>query len=109
MADLALIPDAAWHEAQRRAVIRPLAELGRWPRHLVRAAAAQLGLSERQTYTLVRRCREAGGELTALLPGRSSGGRAKPRVATTSEAVLHQTVHELYLTRQNLTCSAHCA
>ena len=106
MADLALIPDAAWREAQRRAaVIRPLAERGRWPRHLVRAAAVQLGLSERQTYTLVRRCREAGGELTALLPGRSSGGRAKPRVATTSEAVLHQTVHELYLTRQKPTAA----
>jgi putative transposase len=73
MADLSLIPEAAWREAERRAgVVRPLAERSRWPRHLVQAAAAALGLSERQTYTLLRRCRNAGGTLTALLPGRSS-------------------------------------
>jgi putative transposase len=62
MVDLALISDAAWREAQRRAeVIRPLAERGRRPQHLVRAAAERLELSERQTYTLIRRCLEAGG------------------------------------------------
>ena len=57
MANLSLIPEAAWREAQRRAeVIRPLAELDRRPRRLILAAAARLGLSERQTYTLIRRC-----------------------------------------------------
>ncbi len=56
MSDLSLIPEAAWREAQSRAeVIRPLAERGSRPRHLVQAAAAALGLSERQTYTLLRR------------------------------------------------------
>jgi len=106
MADLSLISDAAWREARRRAeVIRPLAERERRPRHLILAAAAALGLSERQTYTLVRRCLDAGGDLTALLPGRSSGGRAKPRVPTVTEAALHQTVHELYLTRQKPTAA----
>ena len=44
MADLSLIPEAAWHEAERRAdVICSLAERERRPRHLVRAAAATLG------------------------------------------------------------------
>jgi putative transposase len=106
MADLSLISDAAWREARRRAeVIRPLAERERRPRHLILAAAAALGLSERQTYTLVRRCLDAGGDLTALLPGGSSGGRARPRVATVAEAILHQTVHELYLTRQKPTAA----
>jgi hypothetical protein len=48
MADLSLIPDADWREAERRAaVIRPLTELERRPRHLILAAAA-LGLAERQ-------------------------------------------------------------
>jgi putative transposase len=66
--DVSLVPEEAWREAQRRAeVIRPLAEGDRRPRHLVRAAAATLGLSERQTYTLLRRCREGGGDLTAPL------------------------------------------
>jgi hypothetical protein len=46
MADLSLIPEAAWREAERRAgVVRPLAEQGRWPHHLVQTAAAALGLS----------------------------------------------------------------
>ena len=106
MADLSLIPEAAWREAERRAaVIRPLAERARRPRHLILAAAATLGLSERQTYTLVRRCLDAGGDLTALLPGRSNGGRARPRVATTGEAILHQTIRDLYLSPQKPTAA----
>lgn len=49
--DLSLIPEAAWREARRRAeVVRPLAERPCRSRHLVRAAATTLGLSERQTY-----------------------------------------------------------
>ena len=87
MTDLSLIPEAAWAEAQRRSdVVRPLAARDRQPRHLVRAAAASLGLSERQTHTLLRRCRETDGALTALLPGRSGGGRGGTRIAAESEA-----------------------
>jgi putative transposase len=109
MADLSLISDADWREAERRAaVIRPLTEFERRPRHLILTAAAALGLAERQTYTLVRRCMDAGGDLTALLPGRSSGGRARPRVATAGEVVLYQTVHQLYLKPQKPT-AAHLA
>lgn len=101
MADLSLIPERAWREAERRAaVIRPLAERERWPRPLVQGAAAVLGLSERQTYTLLRRCRDAGGALTALLPGRSSGGRNRPRLTSATEAALRQVVEEGYLTPQ---------
>ena len=82
MSDLSLIPGATWREARCRAeVIRPLANRDGRPRYLVRAAAMTLGLSKRQTYTLLRRGREAGGALTALLPGRSSGGRNQPRTA----------------------------
>jgi len=98
MSDLSLVPEAAWREAQRRAeVIRPLAERGSRPRHLVQAAAAALGLSERQTYTLLRRCREAGGPVMALVPGTFSGGRNKPRVPPASEAALTRIVHEVFL------------
>ncbi len=101
MADLSLIPEAAWSEARRRAeVIRPLANREHRPRHMIQAAAVTLGLSERQTYTLLRHCREAGGELTALLPRQSSGGRDRPRMGPASEAALHRVVHEFYLTPQ---------
>jgi putative transposase len=103
---MTLVPEAAWREAHRRAeVVRPLAARDRRPRELVQAAAATLGLSERQTYALLRRCREADGDLTALLPGQSSGGRNKPRVAPASEAALEQIIRELYLTPQKLTAS----
>ncbi len=101
MVDLSLISEAAWSEARRRAeVIRPLAERDHRPRYMVRAAAATLGLSERQTYTLLRRCREAGGELTALVPGRSCGGKGRTRTAPASEAALRRVVQEVYLTPQ---------
>ena len=104
MSDLTLVPEAAWREAQRRAqVIRPLAERDSRPRHLVQAAAAALGLSERQTYTLLRRCREAGGAVTALVPGTSSGGRNKPRVPPASEAALLRIARDFYLTSQKPT------
>jgi putative transposase len=106
MADLSLIPDAAWLEAQRRAeIIRPFAESEHRPRQFVQAAATALGLSERRTYALVRRYRDAGGDLTALLPGRPNGGRDRSRVPPASEVMLHQTVHELYLTRQKPTAA----
>ncbi len=106
MTDLSLIPEAFWSEARRRAeVIRPLAERDHRSRSMVQAAAAALGLSERQTYTLLRRCREAGGELTALVPGRSSGGRSRPRTAPASEAALRRVVQEVYLTPQKPTAA----
>jgi putative transposase len=38
-----------------------------------------------------------------MLRATHGGGRARPRVATVSEAVVHQTVRELYLTRQKPT------
>lgn len=101
MTDLSLISEAAWAEAQRRAdIVRPLAARDRQPCHLVQAAAASLGLSERQTYTLLRRCREADGALTALLPGCSGGGRGGTRIAAESEAALRRIIEETYLTAQ---------
>ena len=40
MVDVSLVPEAAWHEARRRAeVIRPLVESAHRSRHLVQAAA----------------------------------------------------------------------
>ncbi len=54
---------------------------------------------------LLRRCREAGGELTALAPGRSSGGRNRPRTAPASEAALRRVVQEVYLTPQKPTAA----
>lgn len=53
-------------------VIRPLIEFKHCPREKARAAAAELGLSDRQIYRLIQRLRKLDGELTALLPGGSN-------------------------------------
>jgi transposase InsO family protein len=60
----------------------------------------QLGLSARQVYTLVQRLRQADGALIALLPRRSDGGRAKPRLAAPRENLLQRLIEEIYLTSQ---------
>lgn len=102
--DLSLIAAPAWRQAERRAaVIRPLAALPACPREEARAAAEALGLSERQVYRLLRRCREDGGALdfrwwradrAAAAAGRGSGRRATGRS--------RDVVAELYLTPQRL-------
>ncbi|MGI8476672.1 MAG: Mu transposase C-terminal domain-containing protein [Thermomicrobiales bacterium] len=101
--DIALVPDALWREAERRAaVIRPLAALPACPRGHASAAARELGVSERQIYRLLRRCREGGGELTALLPTGSDGGRGKPRLEARRDDLVRDVVDDLYLTPQRL-------
>ena len=101
--DIALVPDGLWREAERRAgVIRPLAALPACPQAQAAAAARELGVSERQVYRLLRRCREADGELTALLPTGSGGGRGKPRLEVRRDDLVRDVVEELYLTPQRL-------
>jgi putative transposase len=92
-----------WHEAQRRAaVIRPLAERDRCPRHLVKAAAADLGLGERHVYTLVGRWREAGGELATLLPRNSDGGKGKSRIPSKTDAIIRRVIDDVYVGAQRI-------
>jgi putative transposase len=101
MADLSQIAEQEWDEARRRAVVlRPLLEFNRCPRRNAREAAVGLGLSERQIYRLIQRLRESGGELTALLPGGSDGGRGKRRLAAPRENLLHRLIAEIFVTRQ---------
>jgi len=80
--------------------MRPLMDLEHCPRERARAAAAELGLSERQVYRLMQRLRAAGGELTALLPGGSNGGRGKQRLSVSREQLLRRCIDDLFLTRQ---------
>lgn len=101
--DLRLVPEPLWQEAERRAlVLRPLAALPACPREQARAAAVALGVSERQVYRLLRRCREGGGTLTALVNSGSDGGRGKRRIEERRDALIRDTVTELYLTPQRL-------
>jgi putative transposase len=101
--DLITVPEAHWREAERRAaVIRPLAALPACVREDAKTAAAALDMSERQIYRLIRRCREAGGELTALLPGGSGGGRGRVRLDPGRDDFMMEVIDQLYLTTQRL-------
>lgn len=105
--DLSLIPEPLWQEAERRAaVLRPLANLPACPRDQARTAAAALGVTERQVYRLLRKCREGGGTLTAMLRGRSSGGRGKVRITERRDILIREAVTDLYLTPQRLSAAS---
>lgn len=101
MTDLSQIAEEDWNEACRRVeAIRPLVGLQHCPRLQARAAAAELGLSERQVYRLIKRLREADGAVTALLPGGSDGGRGRRRLAAPRENLIRRLIKEVFVTPQ---------
>jgi putative transposase len=107
MTDISTFSDEAWQEAKRRAeVIRPLAAREHCPRPLARAAAQDLGLSERQVYTLVKRCRAGDGALGALVPAVSSGGRGSTRLSQGREDLIRDLIYSVYLSPQRLSAEA---
>ncbi len=104
---LLTVPDEVWAVAVRRAeVIAPLAEAGRAGGEAVDSAAELLGVSRRQVYVLLRRWREGGRVVSALVPGRSSGGRGGRRLPADVEAILAEVLPRECLTRQHRTTAA---
>ena len=98
---LLAVPEEAWSLAVRRAeVIGPLARLDVVGLEAADAAAAELGVSRRQVYLLVRRWREGEGVVSDLMPRRSSGGRGGGRLPDEVEAVVRDVLRTRYLTRQ---------
>ncbi len=107
MTDISLIDDAAWEIAKQRAeVIRPLATKSRCSLLLVRAAAAKLELSERQVFTLIKRCRDSEGAVDSFVPRTSGGGKGSHRIARDRERMIRTTINEFYLTSQRLSAAA---
>lgn len=103
MTDISTFSDEVWQEAKRRAeIIRPLAAQEHCPRPLARAAAQDLGLSERQVYTLIKRCRAGDGALGALVPAVSSGGRGSTRISQDREDLIRDLIYSMYLSPQRL-------
>lgn len=93
--------DATWAEAVRRAaVIAPLAARDGVSASAARDAGRMLGLSERTTYTLLRRWRASGGLAASLAPRPSPGGRGKGRIPAAVERVVAEAIRDEYLTRQ---------
>lgn len=78
---------AAWDLAVRRAeVIGRLAELDEVSHRCADAAAAELGLSRRQVYVLLRRWRQGEGVVSDMLPGQSGGGRGREHLPEAVES-----------------------
>jgi putative transposase len=71
-------------------------------------AAAELGVSRRQVYALVRRWREGEGLVSDLLPGTSSGGRGGGRLPDEVEAIVRDVLSKRYLMRQRRTAASAC-
>jgi putative transposase len=99
--------DEVWNLAVRRAeVIGRLAQAGVVGLEAADAAAAELGVSRRLVYVLLRRWREGEGVVSDLIPQRSSGGRGREHLPDAVEAVIRELLRTHYLTRQKRSVAA---
>ena len=99
--------EKVWSVAVRQAeVIGDLAREERVGVEVADAAAAGLGISQRQVYVLLRRWREGEGLVSDLLPRRSGGGRGRGRLPGEVEALLAEVIRTQYLGRQRRSVAA---
>lgn len=109
VAELGVLTASAeeWSVAVRRAEV--IGRLAREPQVRIAEAdeaAAELGISRRQVYGLLKRWRAGSGLASDLLARRSSGGRGRGRIPEEVEALLAEVIRSRYLTRQRRTVSA---
>jgi DNA-binding CsgD family transcriptional regulator/molybdenum-dependent DNA-binding transcriptional regulator ModE len=84
-----MVNDGDWAEARRRAeVLRDLVVAKHRSHSGVRAAARELGISERSVYENLRRLRDAHGDPAGLLPRKPTGGRGKSRLSPETEQLI---------------------
>ncbi|MFA9459395.1 Mu transposase C-terminal domain-containing protein [Thiohalorhabdus sp. Cl-TMA] len=94
--DLATLHDKDWKVAKERfEAIRPLLELEKRTRADVKARAAETGCSPESLYRWMRLHQEAG-VVAALAPKSRSGGEGKSRLSPEVEALLTDTLEEVY-------------
>ena len=104
---LLAVPEKVWSLAVRRAeVIGRLARSDVVGWEAADAAAAELRVSRRQVYLLLRRWREGEGVVSDLIPRRSSGGRGRGHLPDEVEAVIRDLLRTRYLTRQKRSVAA---
>ena len=94
---LTLSGDAWAMSCQQAAVIAPLAAEGNIGHAAADAAAGRLGISRRQVYVLVQRCRQGSGVVSDLVPGRSGGGKGQGRLPPPIEDIIRELLHKRYL------------
>lgn len=101
------VPEADWAQAVHRAeVIGALAQMDTVGIAAADEAAAALGLSRGHLYVLLRRWRSGEGHASDMLPGRSSGGRARSRLPDAVDAVIGEALSKVYASRQKKTVAA---
>lgn len=104
---LLVVSDEVWDRTVLRAgVVGRLAALDVVGTDVADVAAAELGVSRRQVYLLLKRWRDGDGVVSDLLPGRSDGGRGRARLPVEVEAVLQEVLASTYLTRQKRSVSS---
>lgn len=98
---LLTLSESAWAKAKKRAdVIGPLAALPAVSRLAAEAAAAEIGVSVRQVYKLIKRYRLSDGLVTDLATGCPTGGKGRSRIAPEIEKLISESIEQFYLTRQ---------
>lgn len=101
------MPEAEWQVARLRAeVIGRLAARDVVDSSAADEAATELGISRRQVYLLVHRCRAGSGLVTDLVPGQSSGGAGGSRLDEQVEAIIAELVRTRFLTRRKRSVGA---
>lgn len=100
---LITLTEDEWAKAKQRSdIIRPLAELDVVGQTAAEEAGAQLGMTVRQIYRLIKLYKAGTGLVTDLAPGSSSGGQGKFRIAPEVEQIIADVIKTLYLSRQKL-------
>lgn len=103
---LVTLTEKEWARAkQKNEVIGPLAKLSFVSRSEADVAAAQLGLSRRQVYRLIKRCQAGSGLVTDFAPRNSARGKGKTRILREIEIVISDVISAFYLTRQRISKS----
>lgn len=96
---LEAVSDEQWAVAQQRlAIIQPLLDR-RGDGELVQAAAQQHNIGPATLYRWMRQL-DTTGQVSQLIPDRSSGGKGKTRLSSELEALVRASVEEVYLTKQ---------
>ena len=98
---LVTLSKKAWRKAKHRAdVIGPLAEQQEVSQVEADQAAEELGLTSRQVYNLIKRCKAGEGLVTDLAVMQPGGGKGKTRIAPEVDAIIAEVVEKQYLNRQ---------
>ncbi len=107
-AELNLIEDADWQEAQRRfALIRPLLAAPVRSRESVAEVAAASGVHLTTVYRWIR-LYESTGRVSSLVPSKRDGGRGRSRLDSEVEKIVRATIEDFYLSRQQRSMQKTC-